>query len=201
MRQVVVIGGGETFDTREEYLTFLKGMTPSLTPKEGKGWKGNLQEDLGKKYQVFKLSMPNALNAKYEEWKIYFDNVTPHLKNGCILVGHSLGGLFLLKYLDEEGIHFLPKATIFVATPFSGQGIQEEGFADFVTKNNGRTMHNNYGKVHIIYSTDDEIVPIRNATILHHLFPQSFTHELEGRGHLYKDEHFPELVKIIKSLK
>ncbi len=46
--------------------------------------------------------MPNKTNAQFEEWKIWFEKFIPFLNDGVILVGHSLGGVFLAKYLSEN---------------------------------------------------------------------------------------------------
>ena len=74
MKQVVVIHGGDSFDTYEQFIDSLKNWDVSLetflprTPD----WKANLQSDLGSEYQVLTPSMPNKSNARYEEWKIWF---------------------------------------------------------------------------------------------------------------------------------
>ena len=46
--------------------------------------------------------MPNSMNARYKEWKIMFNKFLPFFKNNLVLVGHSLGGIFLAKYLSEN---------------------------------------------------------------------------------------------------
>ena len=47
--------------------------------------------------------MPCYLNAKYIEWKIVFESIVERLSIGdeITLIGHSLGGNFLLKYFGE----------------------------------------------------------------------------------------------------
>src|SRR4051812_10882369 len=102
-KQVVVIHGGDTFGTYEEYIAFLKDFAiDSLEYFMKMGWKDTLQESLGGAYQVILPKMPNKINAKYVEWKVWFEKLLPLLNNEIILIGHSLGGTFLAKYLSEN---------------------------------------------------------------------------------------------------
>lgn len=191
-QQVVVVGGGETFDTYEDYLRFLKyDLSYDPSPRT-KNWKESLQEDLGPKYQVLYPKMPNPLNAKYEEWFIYFNKVLAHIDAGAIFIGHSLGGLFLFNALDSWDAQ--PRATIFVSTPLS----REKGFADFAMKN--RITAGNFGEVHIFHSKDDPIVNVSEAFIYNSHFIDAKMHLLSDHGHFINNEHFPELVKVIKSM-
>ncbi len=46
--------------------------------------------------------MPNALNAKYLEWKILLGRLAPCFNKEAAFIGHSLGGIFLAGYLAEN---------------------------------------------------------------------------------------------------
>src|SRR4026208_1089333 len=100
-KQVVVIHGGDAFETHSEYIAFLKEyVVDSLKFFTDTRWKARLQTDLEEEYEVISPKMPNAFNARYEEWKIWFEKLIPLLDNEVILVGHSLGGIFIAKYLS-----------------------------------------------------------------------------------------------------
>ena len=103
-KQVVVIHGGDTFKTYEQYLRFLKRFDIDFERyRSGKNdWKTNLREALGEEYEVIAPVMPNKNNAKYPEWQIWFEKFIPFLNGEIILVGHSLGGTFIAKYLSEK---------------------------------------------------------------------------------------------------
>lgn len=194
MRQVIVIGGGETFDTYVDYVIFLESMKFDPTPKDGKGWKGNLQEDLGKEYSVLYPKMPSPLNAKYKEWEIYFKEVLKWVEDGAIFVGHSLGGLFLLKYIDGHYGMKSIKGVVFVSSPVPGK----EGFADFQLPPSH--FPERFGQVHIFHSQDDTTVPAKEAYLLQSMFIDSTMHMSKDGGHFTNTEHLPELVKVIKSI-
>ncbi|HRZ30232.1 MAG TPA: hypothetical protein P5274_00975 [Candidatus Paceibacterota bacterium] len=111
--QVVIIHGGDTFETQEEYLNYLKSYRiENLNYFRKKSWKGSLQERLDDNFDVITPQMPCKLNAKYEEWKIWFNKLLPLLNNKVVLIGHSLGGIFLAKYLSDNGF---PKKNYFFA--------------------------------------------------------------------------------------
>lgn len=103
-KQIILIHGGDTFDTYEEYLEFLKDWQIDFERirQRKKDWKETLAEKLGGEYEVIAPKMPNKQNAKYLEWKIWFEKVIPYLEAEVTLVGHSLGGIFLAKYLSEN---------------------------------------------------------------------------------------------------
>ena len=103
MRQVLVIHGGEVYKTYDEYLKGLRTfeLDDPRVPHE-KGWRSLLGEKLGPEYLVISPRMPNASNAHYVEWKIWFERHIPFLDDGLVLLGHSLGACFLTRYLSEE---------------------------------------------------------------------------------------------------
>jgi hypothetical protein len=76
-KQVVVIHGGDTFDSYEDYLTFLNAFEVDKESLFLKDWKSTLQSELGENYEVLCLQMPNMFNAKYLEWKIWFEKYIP----------------------------------------------------------------------------------------------------------------------------
>src|SRR3989304_5256105 len=115
--QVLIIHGGMTFKNKKDYLKYLK--TRPISIEKRKNWATDyLDKELGKNFQTIRPRMPLQDNASYEEWKIYFQRYFPYLKNNIILIGCSLGGIFLTKYLSE---HKFPKkilAAFLVCPPF-----------------------------------------------------------------------------------
>ncbi len=69
-KQLVIIHGGDFFDTRAE---FAEDLRDSEVTKEdflfddSKGWKDNLPKDLGKDFEAFAPEMPSRRDAKYGE--------------------------------------------------------------------------------------------------------------------------------------
>ena len=115
--QILMIHGGMTFKNRKNYLKYLKTRNISLESK--KTWsKEYFDEELGKKFQIIRPRMPLQDNAQYEDWKIWFERHIPYLKNNVILIGGSLGGIFLAKYLSENKFPRKILATFLICPPF-----------------------------------------------------------------------------------
>jgi predicted alpha/beta hydrolase family esterase len=99
--QVFFIHGGMTFKNRNDYLKFLKTREVYLEKKSY--WSvGYLRDKLGKNFQVINPRMPLQDNAKYLDWKITFESYFSKFEKNIILIGSSLGGIFLAKYLSEN---------------------------------------------------------------------------------------------------
>src|SRR5262245_46218365 len=103
-KQVLVIHGGDFFDSRKEFIESLQKEEVTMEDliPSAKRWKDNLQSDLGKSYEVLFPKMPIKEDARYDEWKMWFEKIIPFLKQDAVLVGHSLGGIFLARYLREN---------------------------------------------------------------------------------------------------
>src|SRR5690606_1226274 len=102
--QVILIHGGDSFNSYNEYLNALKTWPAKkdwFLPRQN-DWKDNFQSDIGHNFEVFRPQMPNKQNSKYAEWRIWFERMFPFLDDGIVLIGHSLGGMFLIKYLAEN---------------------------------------------------------------------------------------------------
>lgn len=196
-QQVLVIHGGNAFDSYDEYLNDLKAR--ELDPKKLKtyGWKINLQNELGDSFDVLLPKMPNDQNAKYVEWKIWFEKFFPYLENNIILVGHSLGGIFLSKYLSENDFPKKIKALILIAPPYNTPKIHP--LADFLITHPLNKINGHVNKIILFQSKDDKIVPLANANHYKKELPNLDLKIFEDRGH-FSDDAFPEIIKLIKNI-
>jgi predicted alpha/beta hydrolase family esterase len=197
MRQVFVIHGGNAFDTYEEYLEYLKGKQVTLADLDYKDWKHGLQSVLGEGYKVFTPRMPNGNNAKYLEWKLYFEKFLPLLDDDAIFVGHSLGGIFLAKYFSEEVITKKVKAVFLVAAPYNTAS--QHSLADFIFPEGVASLEKNVDQIFLYHSTDDVVVPFSNFKQFMEDLPHAESRVFEGRNHINQTK-FPELVADIQSL-
>lgn len=196
-RQVVVIHGGETFDTYEEYLNMLRSWEYDPYKPEYRDWKKRLQETLGDDFEVLAPSMPSKYNAKYGEWKLWFDKVIPYMRDGVTLVGHSLGGLFLAKYLSENELPVRVSATHLVAAPF-GKTDTVTTLADFDIPSLLPTFEERGGRIHLYFSTDDPVVPFSEMMRYQAAIPSAHASVFADRAH-FNQEEFPEIVSEIQT--
>lgn len=198
-QQILVIHGGNTFKTHEEYLDYLTHKKKvSLDKLRRNGWKDRLQGTLGDNYDVLLPHMPNSENARYGEWKIWLEKIAPLLDEEVILVGHSLGGITLVKYLSENDFPKKIKA-VFLIAPAYDSIAGDFDMADFMISADLKKIFEQVGKVFIYHSKDDEVVPFSNFERYETELPEAVFRTFEDRGHFNQTE-FPEIVEDIKSL-
>jgi predicted alpha/beta hydrolase family esterase len=196
-QQVFVIHGGNAFDTYEEYFSYLQSKEVSLEKLQAKDWKMLLQDKLGDAYEAFLPKMPNSQNAVYKEWCIWFEKFLLLLNDGVILVGHSLGAVFLAKYLSEHAVNKKIKATLLVAPPFGrdlGEPLPQFSITEPLTK-----FKEQGGKIVIFHSKDDPVVDFSELAHYQEQLPAAHIHIFEDRGH-FNMEDFPEMVEEIMKL-
>lgn len=196
MHQLVFIHGGESFATYKDYLDALRSWEYDPAPEPVKKWRDTLAPELGEEWQVLMPSMPSKLNAKYLEWCIWFDKVVPHLKDGVVLVGHSLGGIFLAKYLEEGSMPFTIAATFLIAAPYDATE-PGESLADFALPPSLSRFAAQAGKVCLYHSEDDPVVPFSELAKYQAQLPQATIRTFAGRGH-FLGPALPELISDIK---
>ena len=200
MKQVVVIHGGDSFATDEAYLDYLRNYNVESIDyfKSSKGWKDSLPEALGPDYELLLPRMPNSSNAKYLEWKIWFEKLVPFLKDGVVLIGHSLGGSFLAKYLSTATFPVRIAGTFLLAPPYNldyGNPIPE-----FEAPQSLELLERQGGSIFLYHSEDDPVVPIAEHDKYVHALPRATSRVFKDRSHFFGQATFPELVADIKAL-
>ena len=197
-KQVVFIHGGETFETYDDFLAALKSWEFDPDKFKIKKWKDTLPEVLGEGFDVIAPVMPNKYNAKYKEWKIWFEKVLPYVRDNVVLVGHSLGGVFLAKYLSENDFPKKICATFLVAAPYDDAD-SDYSLADFALPESLERLAGQGGEIFIYHSEDDFIVPFVDAQKYTRALPDAAPVLFKDRNHFLQEE-FPELVENIKRL-
>jgi len=200
MRQIFVIHGGNTYETREEFLEYLRTEPVELSRlKPKQDWKANLQNTLGEDYEVYLPQMPNKQSANYEEWKLWFERIIPLMSDNAILVGHSLGGLFLAKYLSEETFPLQLRGVFLIAPPFDYDTESSKSLASFALPETLSAFADQVKMIQLYHSADDTVVPISNLAGYQKALPYARASVFADRGH-FNQESFPELVADIKAL-
>lgn len=197
-QQLIFIHGGETFDHYNDYVYFLESCTYNPYEEKEKRWKDSLGEKLGDDYLVISPLMPSKYNAKYIEWKLWFEKIFQYLEGNTILVGHSLGGIFIAKYLSEN--HFPNKilATYLIAAPYDEKD-SEYSLADFILPESLKLLEKQGGKICLYHSKDDPIVPFLDLEKYSNALPDSQKIVFDDRGH-FLQAAFPELIDHLQGL-
>lgn len=138
--------------------------------------------------------MPLAYEPEYTLWKTEFErfDVTPE----TILVGHSAGGGFLVRWLSENKNVSIEKL-ILVAPSIDPDNKSKSGFCDFEIDSD---LSARVGRISVLISNDSEGIK-KSVSILKDAIPEIQIIELEGFGHFIPEhmgrKEFPELVEEI----
>ncbi|MFT7507026.1 MAG: putative alpha/beta hydrolase family esterase [Acidimicrobiales bacterium] len=201
-KQVVFIGGGDSYSNYDDYVRALENAPlRNLLGEKTARWTDGLRDDLGDEYELYMIPMPNTDNAQYSEWKIWFEKHFEYLHHGAILVGWSLGGMFLVKYLIEKEAPFPINALFLLAAPC---GIYDDGAGNDC----GSFQFNpealsiipkKVSQISILHSKDDFVVPYEHALEYKEALPGAELVTFEDKNHFLVEE-LPELVEMIRKL-
>ena len=200
--QILMIHGGMTFKKRKDYLRYLR--TRNVNIKDKKTWSREyFDNELGKKFEIIRPRMPLQDNARYEDWAIWFKRHIPYLRDNVILIGGSLGGIFLAKYLSENNFPKKILATFLICPPFDNTLLElnENVVNGFFLKKDLSLLEKNSPNLYLMFSKDDDVVPVSHAEKYRSKLKNSkFIIYKSKNGHFHVSK-FPEIVKIIRNLK
>jgi len=150
------------------------------------GWESNSKEHffLEEKERLEKLGhevyvpdMPNAFFPKKEEWIKVIEDFNPDVNS--ILIGHSLGGTTILRYLEIAKNKI--KRCILAATPIKKIGF--EATDDFFEPDfDWQNIKQNCEEIFILNQTDDPWVPLQQGKDLNKYVDGKLI-EVEGNNH------------------
>lgn len=195
--KIIFIHGGSTFRDRDGYLDFLRNRKIRLG-KRIKWCDDYLDRELENISQLIKPRMPLREDAKYEDWKIHFERYVDLLEDNAILVGYSLGGIFLAKYLSENRLPKKVLSVYLIAPPFDDSLPDEDLVGGFELKNDLSLIKENCEKINFMFSSDDACVPLsQSEKYKEKLKDVNFLVYDDKEGHFGAAE-FPELIEMIK---
>ncbi len=204
MTQVIFIHGGTTFFSYESFLENLRTKTVMKERLLGgvDFWMQRLGESLGPEYEIIAPSMPNKQNAQYGEWSLWFSRVAEIAEDDCILIGHSMGGIFLPKYLNEHVFPKKIKACILVAAPYNDETVED--LTDFKIPSEGSDALGAFSRqvdeIVFFHGSDDPVISMEDAGRYKTALPEAEYHTLPAPDHFMRRD-FPELIARIRALK
>lgn len=193
--QIVFIDGGMTFSSREDYLNFLKNREVTLEGEKTWNEGSYLEESL--ENEVVRVDMPCRDNARYEEWRITFENYIPLLSDQVILIGLSLGGTLLAKYLSENQFPKEIVSAYLIGTPYDDDLSGEELTGGFNINSDLSLLEENCNNLTLMFSEDDDVVPVRQADKFREKLSDSEIITYESKEGHFQVEEFPELIEKI----
>ena len=194
MKQIVIVHGGSSFNSYENYLDSLKN---SPLHYERLLWAQKWREWLAQTttgYDVLLPDFPNKQNAQYEEWKIYFEKLLLLLGSDVQLVGYSLGAMFLAKYLHESPLSSPVRRLVLVSPCYDNESIEDLGSFRVMSATG---LEKSAREIHLFHSKDDPVVPFTELAKFQCDLPTAKAHIFEDRNHFFQPT-FPELKELLK---
>lgn len=140
--------------------------------------------------------LPTPFQPVYDEWERVFEAFQPN--DESILVGHSAGAGFLLRWLSEDSNRKASK--VMLVAPSLGLDWDHKGFFDFEIATD---LVNRVGNITIFTATNDKQGILDSAKLINNKLSGINNIELPTGGHFtYKDmgqRKFPELLDEILS--
>ncbi|USN58602.1 MAG: alpha/beta hydrolase [Candidatus Peribacteria bacterium] len=198
-QQVIFIRGGEAFDTKEEFYHYLQ--TREFNPFEHhRNWRDWIAWALSENYDAMTPVMPNKQWADYTAWKIWFERHLVYLNNEpLILIGHSLGATFLLKYLSENNFPKIISQLHIVSPVHNNDGLASETISTFELDDTKiPNIESKAEKIFLYHSKDDPVVPFHHGQSVAKLLPNAQFLQFENRLH-FNQPAFPELLENINN--
>lgn len=156
-----------------------------------------LQSELSE-YQIRFPLIDDPQAPTYAMWKKMFDSEFKKINGPVILIGHSLGGSTLLKYLSEERPDISISGLFLVSIPFWGESGWDVD--DFVLKEDFEQSLTHIPEIYLYHSIHDDTVPFRHLAIYKSAIKAAKIRNLDGKDHAFS-KGLPELVSDIKKLK
>jgi len=141
----------------------------------------NLRTHLGQDYEIHYPRMPSEDDPSYASWKTTLQSVFDTLRDGAIVVGHSVGGTILLKTLTEQVAIKKFGAIFLIAAPFVGAGGWSSDDLPFPTDLGARLPRG--VPIHFYHGLEDQVAPPSHIDLYERAVPQAHAHRLPGRDH------------------
>ena len=185
MKNIIIIHGSVS---KEEFSE-----SPLQSAKHWLPWAKEQLSTLG--YTVNIPEMPEPYKPVYEEWK----NILEKFEIGeeTILIGHSCGGGFLVRWLSEHNIRV--GKLILVAPWLDPKDELKNGFFDFEIHSN--LVEKTKDGITMFYSTDDEEDILESVEKIKSVAINIKIVEFSDKGHFTESDAVTELPEILEEIK
>lgn len=157
----------------------------------------SLRRALGPGYDIRYPRMPKENDPSFAAWEATLQQEIANLDDGAILVGHSIGGTFLINVLAKQPPKLTLGAIVLIATPFVGEG----GWPT----DNWQPESDLGGKlprgvpIYLYHGEADTTAPPAHAELYARAIPQAHICLLAGRDHQL-DNDLREIAAVITRL-
>jgi uncharacterized protein len=181
MKQTILVHGAP------EEKEFYDNQTPSPSNSHWFPW---LQKELSIRNESCEaFEYPKPYDPTYGEWLSVFEQ--NKIDEETVLIGHSCGGGFLLRYLSEHPDIRVRK--VFLIAPWLDPAKTfTEDFFNFEIDEDLAQRN----EIHIFFSLDDEESVLQSMKTIKEKLPGAVYHQYGDKGH-FTDATFPELLALL----
>ncbi|MBQ6991555.1 MAG: alpha/beta hydrolase [Clostridia bacterium] len=164
-----------------------------------------LKTELNKReYKVIIPEFPVREGVKYLNWKNIFNQYKNNLNENSIVIAHSIGNEFFIKYMYENTINikmYIGLAGFSKSFICEGKDDLTRALKEFLVSDEELNyFKNSVDKKYAIYSNDDHIVPFNILEDYVKTIKANPVY-IEGIGHMGRKsnvEKIPEILEILK---
>ncbi|MDQ0428700.1 putative alpha/beta hydrolase family esterase [Planomicrobium stackebrandtii] len=179
-------------------VLFIHSAGPQGEQEGSTGLLRYLKDELGSTFQVIAPKMPDPEDPQYARWKQKLKEEIASLEDGSVLVGHSIGGSALFKFLSEEELGKSFAKLITIAAPLWGINADWE-IENFTLAEDFISRSSLLPNVVLFHSIGDDIVPFNHMEKYMENIPKATVRQLPGSDHVFQDG-LEELVEEIRKV-
>ena len=166
-------------------VLFIQGGSEGAHKEDG--WLAtSLQKALGTDYDVRYPQMPGESEPDMQTWKAKIARELEMLHGPVILVGHSIGGAALLKYLSEENVEKAIVGLFLLAAPSWDE--ENWNFDDLRLPRDLAAKLNGIPRIFLYHNRDDQVVPFSHLTLHAARLPRAVVRESDKGGHQFGND-------------
>ena len=181
----------------KKQILFAHSAGPQNGPGQGShdlvSW---LRAELNDEYEIFAPVIEHPESPTYTQWKKVLKAAFAATKDPLFLIGHSLGGSVLLKYLSEETPPIAVDGLFLIAVPY--WGAEDWKVEEFMLRKDIEKALRDIPAIYLYHSAEDESVPVSHLSLYRNKLKNAVVRELKGYGHEFS-HGLPELVKDLHS--
>jgi predicted alpha/beta hydrolase family esterase len=183
--------------TMTKQVLFIQGAGEGTYDEWDNKLADSLRRELGAGYDIRYPRMPNEVEPDYALWKAALAEEIAGCDDGAILVGHSIGGTFLINALAEAPPRRKPAGIFLIAAPFVGAGGWP--FDDLETPADLGAQLSANTPVHFYYGDKDDTTPPTHVDLYEQAIQGMIVHRLPDRDHQLNDD-LAEVAADIRAL-
>ena len=146
----------------------------------------SLQNTLGAEYDVRYPQMPGESEPEKQTWEAQIAKELEAFDGKIVLVGHSVGGSVLLRYLSEERSEKPIAGLFLLAVPSWDE--ENWSFDDLRLPPDLAAKLSWIPRVFLYHNRDDEIVPFSHLALHAARLPRAVVRESDKGGHQFKND-------------